>query len=165
VARRVKSQPSLNQQETVLNDKQSGGAASPRALAPEDCDRILLAALQAGDIETSVALYEPDAALFSKSGEVMIGHDAIRANNAALIALKPTFHVERIVTTLNGDGSIATTRMKASLEGTRPDGKPVKSAMHTLEVLRRQDDGSWRYVIDDPFGSMRAQMEAQRDPP
>jgi ketosteroid isomerase-like protein len=141
-----------------LTDKLSSKAPLRRAAAPEDCDRILLAALQAGDIETSVALYEPDAALFSKAGEVMIGHEAIRANNAALIALKPTFHIERIVTTMNGDGSIATTRMMARLEGTRADGRPVKSVLHTLEVLRRQDDGSWRYVIDDPFGSMRAQM-------
>jgi ketosteroid isomerase-like protein len=146
-----------------LTDKHPGEALPSRALVPEDCDRILLAALQAGDIETSVALYEPGAALFSKSGEVMSGHDAIRTNNAALIALKPTFHIECIVTTMNGDGSIATTRMKARLEGTRPDGRPVSSAMHTLEVLRRQDDGSWRYVIDDPFGSMRAQMEDRTD--
>lgn len=143
-----------------MNDKHANEALPRRAVLPEDCDRILLAALEAGDIETSVALYEQDAALFSKSGEVMLGHDAIRANNAALIALKPMFHIERIVTTMNGDGSIATTRMKARLEGTRADGRPVKSAMHTLEVLRRQDDGTWRYVIDDPFGSMRAQMEA-----
>ena len=49
--------------------------------------------------------------------------------------------------------------MKATLEGTRPDGRPVKSTLHTLEVVRRQPDGSWRYVIDDPFGSMRDQME------
>ena len=146
-----------------MTEKHSSEIPQRRALAPEDCDRILLAALEAGDIEASVALYEPDAALFSKSGDVMTGHDAIRASNAALIALKPTFHIERIVTTVNGDGSIATTRMKASLEGTRPDGRPVKSEMHTLEVLRRQEDGSWRYVIDDPFGSMRAQMEARVD--
>ncbi|MDB5759813.1 MAG: hypothetical protein JWM30_3102 [Burkholderia sp.] len=142
-----------------MTDKSLTETPLRRAAAPEDCDRILLAALEAGDIETSVALYEPEAALFSKSGEVMIGHEAIRANNAALIALKPTFHIERIVTTMNGDGSIATTRMIARLEGTRADGKPVTSALHTLEVLRRQDDGSWRYVIDDPFGSMRGQME------
>jgi uncharacterized protein (TIGR02246 family) len=146
-----------------LTNKHTSETRPRRAAAPEDCDRILLHALQEGDIETSVALYEPDAALFSKSGEAMIGHDAIRANNAALIALKPTFHIEYIVTTMNGDGSIATTRMKASLEGTRPDGRPVKSALHTLEVLRRQDDGSWRYVIDDPFGSMRAQLEPRTD--
>ena len=137
------------------------GRAGQQAVArqPEDCDRLLLAALQAGDIDTSVALYEPGAALFAKSGEAVVGHDAIRASNAALIALKPIFHIERIVTTVSGDGSIATTRMKATLEGTRPDGRPVKSALHTLEVVRRQPDGSWRYVIDDPFGSMRDQME------
>ena len=95
-----------------------GIGAVPQAMArePEDCDRILLAALQAGDIDTSVALYEPGAALFAKSGEAVVGHEAIRASNAALIALKPVFHIERIVTTISGDGSIATTRMKATLE-------------------------------------------------
>ena len=146
-----------------MTNRNSGETRLRRAAEPEDCDRILLDALQEGDIETSVALYEPDATLFTKSGDVMIGHNAIRANNAALIALKPTFHIEYIVTTMNGDGSIATTRMKARLEGTRPDGRPVRSALHTLEVLRRQEDGSWRYVIDDPFGSMRAQLEPGAD--
>jgi ketosteroid isomerase-like protein len=146
-------------EEPMSENKASGTAAQLTARQPEDCDRMLLAALQAGDLDASVALYEPGAALFAKSGEAVIGHEAIRASNAALIALNPTFHIERIVTTVSGDGSIATTRMKARLEGTRPDGRPVKSALHTLEVLRKQPDGSWRYVIDDPFGSMRDQME------
>jgi uncharacterized protein (TIGR02246 family) len=163
VEQQVKPLSSFIRQELVLTHRHFSDTRPRRAVLPEDCDRILLDALQEGDIETSVALYEPDATLFSKSGEVMMGHDAIRANNAALIALKPTFHVEYIVSTMNGDGSIATTRMKARLEGTRPDGRPVRSALHTLEVLRRQGDGSWRYVIDDPFGSMRAQLEPGSD--
>ena len=142
-----------------MTQNNTSGVPAQAARQPEDCNRLLLAALESGDIEASVALYEPGAALFARSGEAMTGHEAIRANNAALIALKPRFHIERIVTTQNGDGSIATTRMKARLEGTRADGRPVRSELHTLEVLRRQGDGSWRYVIDDPFGSMRAQME------
>lgn len=143
-----------------MRENKAGDAAKQvRAQRPEDCDRLLLSALQSGDIDASVALYEPGAALFAKSGEAVVGHEAIRASNAALIALKPRFQIERIVTTVSGDGSIATTRMKATLEGTRPDGRPVKSTLHTLEVVRRQPDGSWRYVIDDPFGSMRDQME------
>jgi len=144
-----------------MTEDHRSGAGPQHALSPEDCDRMLLAALERGDIDTSVALYEPDAVLFAKSGQVATGHEAIRASNAALIALRPTFHIERIVTTVSGDGSIATTRMKARLEGTRPDGRPVRSDLHTLEVLRRQADSSWRYVIDDPFGSMRAQMEEE----
>lgn len=131
---------------------------TPAARIPEDCSRLLLAALQRGDLDGSVALYEPAAVLFQKSGKVMIGHDAIRAANAALIALKPTFHVERIVATVSGDGTLATTRVDAMLEGTSADGTPIRSTTHTLEVVRKQADGSWRFVIDDPFGGMRATM-------
>ena len=138
------------------------GASSPVAHRPEDCNRLLLAALEAGDIEASVMLYEAGAILFTRSGKLLSGHKAIRDNNAGIIALKPTFHIEQIVTTMNVDGDIATTRMKARLEGTRVDGGQVTSDLHTLEVLRKQGDGSWRYVIDDPFGSMRAQMSETR---
>jgi len=142
-----------------MPDNNAGKLGASVARNPEDCDRLLLAALEAGDIETSVSLYEPSAVLFRKSGETMTGYESIRKNNAALIALKPTFHIEQIVTTITGDGTIATTRMKARLEGTQADGKPVNSTIDTLEVLRKQPDGSWRYVIDDPFGSMRAGMD------
>lgn len=143
-----------------MNQDKALPAGATVAMKPEDCNRILLAALETGDIDTSVNLYEAGAVLFAKSGETMTGHEAIRANNAALIALRPTFHIEEIIMTMNGDGTIATTRMKARMDGTRPDGKPVQGVIHTLEVLRRQADGSWRYVIDDPFGSMRGAMPA-----
>lgn len=132
------------------------------ALQPEDCDRILLDALESGDIDTSVALYELHAVLFKKSGEVQSGLDAIRANNAALIAIKPKFTIEFIKTTLSGDSSLATTRMKAQLTGTGPDGQPIEGKVHTLEVVRKQPDGSWRYVIDDPYGSMRDAMRERQ---
>lgn len=128
------------------------------AYTPEDCDRILMAALESGDIETTVALYEPTAILFKKSGETMCGLDAIRGNNAALIALHPKFAIEFIKTTISGDGTLATTRMKASLTGTGADGKKIEGKIHTLEVVRKQGDGSWRYIIDDPYGSMRSEM-------
>lgn len=126
---------------------------------PEDCNRILLAALESGDIETSVELYEPSAVLFKKSGQTMTGHEEIRKNNAFLIALKPTFTIEFIKTTFSGDGNLATNRMKAAMSGTNAEGKKIDGLIHTLEVLRKQADGSWRYVIDDPYGSMRSELQ------
>ena len=48
--------------------------------------------------------------------------------------------------------------MKASLIGTAADGSEIRGDIHTLEVLRKQSDGSWRYIIDDPYGSMRENM-------
>lgn len=126
---------------------------------PEECNRMLLAALESGDIETSVDLYEASAVLFKKSGQTMTGHDEIRKNNAFLIALKPKFDIEFIKTTFSADGNLATNRMKASMSGTSADGKAIEGRIHTLEVLRKQTDGSWRYVIDDPYGSMRSELQ------
>jgi hypothetical protein len=35
--------------------------------------------------------------------------------------------------------------------GTGPDGSAVSMSGDTSEVIRKQSDGTWRYVIDDPF--------------
>lgn len=128
-------------------------------MQPEDCSRILIAALESGDIDTAVSLYEPDAVLFKKSGAPMIGLDAIRADNAGLIALKPKFRIAFIKSTISGDGMLATNRMKADLMWNDAEGKAKQGSVDTLEVLRKQPDGSWRYVIDDPYGSMRANLQ------
>lgn len=137
----------------------SNTSSSQRAMQPEDCSRILVAALESGDLETSVAVYENDAILFKKSGEPMTGLDAIRTSNAGLIAMKPTFTIEFIKSTISADGTLATNRMKADLAWTDKDGNAKQGSVDTLEVLRKQPDGSWRYVIDDPYGSMRAGMQ------
>lgn len=142
-----------------MPNKDTDAQLNKLARTPEDCSRVLVAALESGDIELSVALYETSAVLFKKSGEVMTGLDAIRENNAGVIALKPKFTIAFITATLSGDGTLATNRMKAELAFTKPDGQLVQTNVDTLEVLRRQEDGSWRYIIDDPYGSMRAGMK------
>jgi uncharacterized protein (TIGR02246 family) len=146
-----------------MPDDNTSSTSDRIARVPQDCGRILIDALHAGDLDTCVALYEASAVLFKKSGEVMNGLAAIRAANAALIAIKPRFTIEFIKTTLNASGDLATTRMKATLSGVKPDGRAVQDTIHTLEVVRRQADGSWRYVIDDPYGSMREGMK-EREP-
>jgi ketosteroid isomerase-like protein len=38
------------------------------------------------------------------------------------------------------------------LTGTGPDGEPVTMSGRTTDVARQQPDGTWRRVIDVPFG-------------
>ena len=40
-----------------------------------------------------------------------------------------------------------------SFAGTGPDGEPVKLNGKSADVLRLQADGSWRLVIDNPWGT------------
>ena len=36
---------------------------------------------------------------------------------------------------------------------TGPDGEPVRLEAKNADVLRRQADGTWRFVIDNPWGT------------
>jgi ketosteroid isomerase-like protein len=42
---------------------------------------------------------------------------------------------------------------KWQLSGNGPDGSAVEMRGNSIEVVRRQNDGSWRFVIDHPFGA------------
>ncbi|MEU6710632.1 nuclear transport factor 2 family protein [Nonomuraea sp. NPDC046802] len=108
-----------------------------RAVQPEDLSRYIVERLNAGDVEGLVALYEPDAVLALPDGQVAHGADEIRQAYQRLVADGPTFAPGRQQPTLrNGDLALTSVRL--------PDGGV------TVEVARRQDDGTWLWVIDQP---------------
>ena len=68
------------------------------------------------------------------------------------LALKGTLTLETIYVTQLED--IALMRGKWHLKnGTGSDGQPVEMEGNSIEVLRRQPDGRWFYIIDYPFGA------------
>jgi ketosteroid isomerase-like protein len=50
-------------------------------------------------------------------------------------------------------GEIALLFSDWTLSATDPDGHAIEMAGRTSDVARRQSDGSWLFVIDDPYGS------------
>ena len=128
------------------------------AYKPEDCDRLLMQAMENEDLETTVGLYESEAVLFTESGN-LVKLDEIRKHNQEFIALKTKTKIEKIDTAMSGDGTLATTRMKCTTVYKDPkSGKEVTLQTNSLEVVRKQPDGTWRFVIDDPFGGNRMNM-------
>ena len=122
------------------------------ARKPEECDSILLEALSRGDLETAVGLYDANASFVQDSGEVIVGRAAIREVMKGFIAMKPKFTVKSR-STLSGDGSLALTGLKWSATGVDADGKQVTLSGNSTEVVRRQSDGTWLFVIDNPHGA------------
>ena len=51
--------------------------------------------------------------------------------------------------TIHTVGDIALLSNRAEVRGLRPDGEVLSTT--TIEVVRRQADGRWLYVVDDPF--------------
>ncbi len=120
-------------------------------LKPEDPDRMITEALNAGDLDGVVALYEPEAILLTgpEEGNVARGTEAIRRFFSEFIAMKPKARTEVDMTIQVGD--IALTGCNWVFESTGPDGGPINVSGRSVEVVRRQPDGTWLFVIDNPY--------------
>ncbi|HLK73134.1 MAG TPA: nuclear transport factor 2 family protein [Streptosporangiaceae bacterium] len=115
----------------------TANAVPEPAMQPEDLGRFFLERANAGDVEGLVALYEPEAVLAFPAGRLSTGHDQIRGVYAELLAGRPSFSSAGQQPVIrNGDLALTSTRL--------PGGGA------TVEVARRQPDGSWRWVIDQP---------------
>ena len=123
-----------------------------KAHKPEECDRLLFEVIETGDLDAALALYEPDAIFVVSPGQVVTGHAAIREVLQSMMAADAKGKLDAVTAVPSADGSVAFTRAKGSSTSTGPDGKPVTTPFHSIEVVRKQPDGTWRIVIDDPSG-------------
>ena len=119
------------------------------ARRPEEVDQLFVQAFSAGDLEALVALYEPAAVMVPQSGQVVTGREAIRGALQGLLTLCGEFHME--VKSVVETGGLALVRSDWSLVGTAPGGCLVDLSGRGSEVVRRQPDGTWLYIIDNPF--------------
>ena len=118
---------------------------------PEETNQLLAKALNSGDLEAAVALYEADATFFPEPGQAVTGTASIREALAGFIAMKPALNIETVVSAITGD--TARTQNKWTMKATGPDGSPVDMGGQSAEVVRRQPDGSWKFIIDNPWGT------------
>jgi uncharacterized protein (TIGR02246 family) len=122
------------------------------ASAPVEIHALFEKAFNAGDLPGLMALYEPSASLIPEpGGQPISGTAAIHAALKRFLSLNGRVELQTTYVVQHGD--VALLRSAWRLEGTGPDGKPVRMAHASAEVVRRQADGSWHYVIDHPFGS------------
>lgn len=118
------------------------------AREPGQVQQEFVKAFNAGNVDALLALYEPGASFVPQPGKVVTGTDAIRDALGGFLALKGTIALTRQIVVPAAE--LALLHGEWSLRGTGPDGKPVEMSMRSSEVVRRQPDGTWRYVVDNP---------------
>jgi uncharacterized protein (TIGR02246 family) len=117
---------------------------------PEDIDPLFAQALNAGDLDALVALYEPQASLTPSPGKTVVGTAAIRTALETFVTMKPTMTISPRVVSRTGDLALIASTWNLAM--TDADGKPAQMSGQSVEVVRRQDDGNWLFAIDEPFG-------------
>lgn len=108
-------------------------------------------AVNRGDLDAAVMLYEPEAVLVGQPGRVARGHDQIRKALREFIELRPTLTTVASLVLDSDDLALYFGRWR--LTGMASSGAPVAMDGESADVLRRDTDGRWRIALDDPWGS------------
>jgi ketosteroid isomerase-like protein len=109
-----------------------------KALKPEDLTRLFVERSNAGDAAGVAELYEEAAVMAFPPGGQTVGRDAIRALWEQVLAKAPHFEPEPPLPTLiSGDIALTSTPPK--------DGAGARA-----QVARRQPDGTWLRLLDQP---------------
>lgn len=118
-----------------------------RVIGPEHIHGAFQSAFNQQDLETIVGLYEPEAALVH-GGALVRGQHAIREAYRSVLGLHPTIDVQTLQVISVRDTALL--RGTWSWQATALDGTPLRRSGRSIEIVRLQADGGWRFVIDDP---------------
>ncbi len=118
---------------------------------PESLHATYVEAFNSGHIEDVLSLYEPDAAFVPEPGAVLTGHLAIGEAVKQFQGVG-TMTADTRYCIVSGDVALASASWH--INGTGPDGAPVEANGQSADLFRRQGDGSWLLVVDNPFGAM-----------
>ncbi|WP_245309227.1 YybH family protein [Bradyrhizobium retamae] len=116
---------------------------------PAQMNEAFAQAFNSRDIDNLLSLYEVDAVLRVDGSErSLIGLDAIASGLQRLLQAPGTMTSRNNFCVQHGDVAL----LRADWEMRTQDGSIVASGS-SVELVRRQSDGTWRYVIDHAAGA------------
>ena len=108
------------------------------------------AAVAAGDMDGILATFEPSGFLVGQPRIHAKGTPALRAAFSQFMAIGPQISVTDHEIIQADDIALHSSTWK--MTGKTPDGFPIEQSGFSVVVLRKQTDGQWLMVIDNPFG-------------
>jgi uncharacterized protein (TIGR02246 family) len=118
------------------------------AREPEQVIDEFASLFNARDLDGLANLYESEAVLVPGPDQATIaGAAAVREVLQGFLAMNATMKIISGAAYRNGDIALTHARWRLEASG--------EEAMEgtTAEVVRRQSDGTWKYAIDNPWGS------------
>jgi ketosteroid isomerase-like protein len=123
-------------------------------MKPEDLLNSQVEEFNKRNISFLMTLYEKDVCFASKSEQVVKDPESIRRTLQSFIDMgtKLEARVKRVLQA----NDLALLITEWTINGTEPDGKPINLTGRGTVVLRRQSDGVWLMVIENPWGNRQS---------
>ncbi len=106
------------------------------------------AAVNAKDVDALMALYDVGGVAIELDGSECTGEESFRAMLTGLVGALSDLKGTTTKVIVAGDIALTAGTWTAKVPG--PDGELMTASGTNVEVSRRQADGTWLLVIDDP---------------
>ena len=119
--------------------------------SPAAVTQSFLDAFNSGDAGAVANHYETAGVFVQEDGQLVRGAEAMEETLAGFLAKSPRLEIQVSKTIDIGD--LVVNAQKWTLTGTAPGGAPIVMEGSGFDVMRRQTDGSWRMILDNPWGT------------
>lgn len=119
---------------------------------PEEVNRTFATAYNSGSLDNLLSLYESEAHLVDQENTVSVGLNAVSdllQKNLLKLGGEMISKSQYVITA----NDIALICANWVITTTNLNGEKVEVRGKSVVIVRRQSDGSWKYLIDHPFGA------------
>lgn len=137
-----------------------GNTLTQNQICPLATIRAMTKAFESNDIDGVMSSYESPATIVFEPGSPLSDKYQIEQMFKAMALVKPAFVYpggHEVVVSGNLALHIAPWRMT----GRSPDGQDIAQSGLSVSILRRQVDGSWKLVVDNPHGGRLLENKSQ----
>jgi ketosteroid isomerase-like protein len=110
---------------------------------PEEICSLFKRYMAEGDIDGLLSVYDPEVVFLNQAGELIKGKQELKQelNRFAAARARFDFNIAQVIQS----GDIALMHTRWNISG------PQQISVYAIEVARRQPDGTWRWLMGDPF--------------
>jgi len=117
---------------------------------PDDADEYFLDAVRNGAVKTAMTCFDNEAVYISKDGKPISGMDNIEKVITELCKMTPDIKVyEHQMAPVGNDMMYWLDKWRMTATG--PDGKPFEMKGASANMMRRNADEHWLWLVDNPF--------------
>jgi ketosteroid isomerase-like protein len=120
-------------------------------MTPEEVINSVVEGINIGDLDSLMTLYETEACFATQPGQLANTPESVGQSLQGFIDLKGKLDLKVKMVLQTSDLALVITEWPFS--GTGSDGNPINMSAKSADVLRQHSDGTWKFVIDNPWGT------------
>lgn len=118
---------------------------------PDGADEYFLNCVRNGDLKNAMTCFDPEAIYIDRDGNAINGLANIEKLVANLCNMKPDIKVYEHKISPVGNDMMYWLDKWTLTAAAGPDGKPMKMKGASANMMRKNADGHWLWLVDNPF--------------